>query len=150
MTDLKVHFAGMTGPEASEGIMVSAFVVLRGDLPSTASAVVLDAGPDSSWHSATYHALALVLAERRGQLDDATFMTDDLLVVEQMMGRRQARKGRYLEAREDALGELAMTYPVRDEDPPFVWIPADQNAARELAEMLMRRSGVVPWSYELG
>jgi ribonuclease HI len=150
MTDLRAHFAGMTGPEASGGIMVSAFVILRGDEPIGASAIVMGPGIDSSWHSATYHALAYVLEQWRGRLDGATFMTDDQLVVKQMLGLRRAKDGHYIEAREDALDELARTYPVRDSDPPFVWIPADQNAAREIAGMLMRRRGVVPWSYKKG
>jgi len=146
----RIYFAGVTGPEASGGIMGAAFVVCEGEFPVALSALCMDAGHDASWHSATYHALAHALEVWGDPLDaDSTeFLTDNEFVVKQMNGVFRVKGGRYFEAREDALGALAQAFPLRGSSPSFSWISRAQNLAFPLAQGLLVQRGVEPWSYK--
>lgn len=145
----RVYFSGVTGPDRSGGVMASAYVVCHDDLPVAASVVFIDQGPDSSWLSASYHALALVLEQWRGRLRvEDEFASDAQLLVQQMTGRRRAKSGHYMEAREDALTALAQAYPTRGDAPSFVWVERDRNPAFRLASDMLGYRGIRPWSYE--
>jgi len=146
----RVYFAGVTGPEASGGVMGAAFVVCKGNLPVAVSALCMDAGHDASWHSATYHAFAHVLEEWGGRLSakSTEFVTDNEFVVKQMNGLLGVKGGHYVEAREDALGALARAFPQRGSTPTISWIPREQNLAVPAAEDMLLCRGIEVWSYK--
>jgi len=146
----RVYFAGVTGPEASGGIMGAAFVVCQGNLPVAVSAICMDAGHDASWHSATYHALTHVFEEWGGRLPAGLteLVTDNEFLVKQMNGLLGVKGGHYVEAREDALGALARAFPQRGATPLIFWVPREQNLAVPVAEDMLLCRGIEIWSYK--
>jgi hypothetical protein len=91
--------------------MAIAYVLVEDGLPVARAVRFLGAGLDTSWHSATYHALALALEHcPPGTGSCSVFLTDNEMVVLQMRGRRGVKGGHYVEARED--GTMPLTRPI--------------------------------------
>lgn len=149
MSDRVVYFAGVTGPGASEGPMAIAYVLMEEDLPIARAARFLAAGYDTSWHSATYHALALALEHcSLGTGPRPVFATDNEMVVSQMKGARGVKGGHYVEAREDAIEALVRQFPTRGDRVDFKWIPLHENPAVPLCRGLLEEHGIEPWTYK--
>lgn len=147
-TDVRVFFGGVTGPKASGGAMAAAYVVEKGD-SVTGSVLYMAPSDDASWHTATYQALAFALEQGAGWMVAPTvFMTDNEMVVEQMTGRRRAKGGHYIEAREDALDQMAKAFPARKDASRFKRVPAAENPALKLCHLMFERIGVAPWYYK--
>lgn len=129
--------------------MVLSYVVLRDGKPVVSSASFLPEAPDASWHTATYLALADLLEQRRGNLGGTPrFLTDNELVVKQIQGRRGVKGGHYVEAREDALDQMAHAFPLRGQEWSISWIPRSANLAVPLGVRLFDAHGIEPWFYD--
>lgn len=143
-----VYFAGFTGPERSGGEMVYSFTLLVNGKIQTTSAMYEVPHADGSWHTATYRALAYAIKScapfLRNPLE-LTFLTDNKMVVQQMMSRWGVKDGHYVNARDEALLELTKVVEGR---PLFVWVPNNKNFAVTIGRNLFESNGTKVWSWK--
>ena len=151
-TTVTVHFAGLTGPERSGGDMASSFTLLVDGKPRITSAKYVPAYPDGSWHTATYLALAYAAEQGRqffrSSSTDLMFVTDNKMVVQQMMLRWGANEGHYLDARSEALEALALGGVLGDTRPRFAWVAQKDNLAVRACKDLFRAYEIKSWSWK--